>query len=46
LNVPARLALRLDDVVRLLDQVLEEHLGSDGDYEGGVVAAAVDIVVL
>jgi hypothetical protein len=44
LNVPARLALRLDDVVRLLDQMLEEHLGSDGDYEGGVIA--VDIVVL
>jgi hypothetical protein len=32
--------------VRLLDQVLQEHLGSDGDYEGGVIAAAVDIVVL
>lgn len=46
LDVPARLTLRLDDVVGLLDEVLQEHLGSDGDYKGGVVRAVVDIVVL
>jgi len=32
--------------VGLLDQVLQKHLSSDGDYEGGVIAAAVDVVVL
>lgn len=46
LNVPARLALRLDDVVRLFDEMLQKHLRSDGDYECGVVGAAVDVVVL
>ena len=46
LDIPPRLAFRLYDVVSLLDQVLQEHLGGDGDDEGGVVAAAVDIVVL
>ena len=46
LDVSARLALRLDDVVRLFDKMLQEHLSSDGDYEGGVVRAAVDVVVL
>ena len=46
LDVSARLALRLDDVVRLFDEVLQEHLSSDGDYEGSVVRAAVDVVVL
>jgi hypothetical protein len=46
LDVSARLALRLDNVVRLFDEMLQEHLSSDGDYEGGVVRAAVDVVVL
>ena len=46
LDVPPRLALRLDDVVRLLDKMLQEHLSSDGDDEGGVVGAVVDVVVL
>jgi hypothetical protein len=32
--------------VRLFDEVLQEHLSSDGDYEGSVVRAAVDVVVL
>jgi hypothetical protein len=30
----------------LFDEMLQEHLSSDGDYEGGVVGAAVDVVVL
>jgi hypothetical protein len=46
LDVSARLALRLDNVVRLFNKMLQEHLSSDGDYEGGVVRAAVDVVVL
>lgn len=46
LDVSARLALRLDDVVRLFNEMLQEHLSSDGDDEGGVVRAAVDVVVL
>ena len=46
LDVSSRLTLRLDDVVRLFDKMLQEHLGSDGDYECGVVRAAVDVVVL
>ena len=46
LDVSARLALRLDNVVRLFDEVLQEHLSSDGDHECGVVRAAVDVVVL
>ena len=46
LDIPARLALRLDNVVRLFDKMLQEHLSSDGDYECGVVRAAVDFVVL
>jgi len=46
LDVSARFALRLDNVVRLFDEVLQEHLSSDGNNEGGVVRAAVDVVVL
>jgi hypothetical protein len=46
LNVSARLALGFDNVVRLFDEVLQEHLSSDGDNECGVVRAAVDVVVL
>ena len=46
LDVSARLALRFDNIVRLFDKVLQEHLSSDGDNEGGVVRAIVDVVVL
>jgi hypothetical protein len=46
LNVSARLALGFDNVVRLFDEVLQEHLSSDGDNECSVVRAAVDVVVL
>lgn len=46
LDVPPRLALGLDDVVALLDEVLQEHLSSDCYDEGGVVGALVDVVVL
>lgn len=45
LNIPPRLLLALDDVVGLLDEVLQEHFGGDGDHEGGVVGAVGDVVV-
>ena len=45
LHVPPRLPLGLDDVVGLLDEVLQEHLGRGGDDEGGVVGAVADVVV-
>jgi hypothetical protein len=46
LDVSARLALRLDNVVGLFDEMLQEHLSSDGDYEGGVVGTAGNVAVL
>lgn len=35
--------LCLDLGVRLLDEVLQEHLGCDGDAEGGIVAAVASV---
>jgi hypothetical protein len=32
--------------VGLFDEMLQEHLSSDGDYEGGVVGTAGNVAVL
>ena len=40
LYIPSRLPLASDDVVAVLDEMLKEHFSSNGDYEGGIVAAA------
>ena len=45
LQVAADFALRLDDVVRLLDEILQKLLGSYSNGKGSVVGAVVDILV-
>lgn len=45
LNSSARLALRFDLVVRLLDEIADEHLGRGGDDEGGVLGAVGDVFI-
>ena len=45
LNISSRLPLAFDDVVALLDEMLEEHLSSDGNDKGGIVGAVADVLV-
>lgn len=47
LDIPSRLLrmFALDLVIGLLNEMLEEHLGGDGDDEGGIVGALGDVGV-
>lgn len=45
LNISSRSLLGFDNLVRLFDQMLNEHLGCDCDNEGCIVGAVLDFVI-